>query len=128
MWIQYVVTEVGLLVIDELVANIGWKIHSTYHALLGSSPGAEIFGRDMLFDIPYSAHWSEIGRKRQAQVDKSSVTKNQNRIDFDYKIGQKIFLIKDGIYHKSEDNNIGPYTTTDVFVNRYPAISLSCET
>ena len=42
---------------DELVATIGWAIRATYHTLLGSSPGAAIFGRDMLFDIPYLSDW-----------------------------------------------------------------------
>ena len=41
--------------IDGIVAYIGWAIHASYHTLLGSSPGAAIFGRDMLFDIPYLA-------------------------------------------------------------------------
>ena len=72
--------------IHELVANIGWAICATYHTLLGSSPDVAIFGRDMLFGIPYSADWSEIGRKRQAQVDKSNLIKNQNRINFVYRI------------------------------------------
>ena len=103
--------------VDELIANIGWAIRATHHTLLGSSPGAAIFGRDMLFDIPYLADWSEIGRKRQLQVDKSNVIENRNRIDFDYRIGQKVVLIKDGIYRKAEDSNLGPYTITDVFVN-----------
>ena len=103
--------------IDELVANMGWENCATYYTLLRSLYGAAIFGRDIFFDIPYLADWSEIGRKRQGQVDKSNVIKNQNRIDFDYRIGQKFVLIKDGIYHKAEDNNLGPYTITDVFVN-----------
>ena len=103
--------------VDELIANIGWAIRATYHTLLGSSPGAAIFGRDMLFDIPYLADWSEIGRKRQLQVDKSNVIENRNRIDFDYKVGQKVVLIKDHIFRKAEDSNLGPFTITDVFVN-----------
>ena len=51
--------------IDELVANIGSEICSTYHILLGSLPGAAIFGRDMLFVIACLANWLEIGQKRQ---------------------------------------------------------------
>ena len=63
---------------DELVANIGWAMYATYHTLIGSSPGAAIFSRDMLFDITYLADWSENERKRQAQVDKSNLIENQN--------------------------------------------------
>ena len=83
--------------IDELVANTGWVIHATYHTILGFSPGAAIVGKDMLFDIPYLADWSDIGRKRQAKVDKSNVIENRNRNNVDYRVGQKVILIKYGI-------------------------------
>ena len=32
--------------IDDLVTNVGWAIRSTYHTVLGASPGAVIYGRD----------------------------------------------------------------------------------
>ena len=41
--------------------------------MLGLSPGSAVFGRDMLFDIPYLSDWADIGRRRQEQVDKSTV-------------------------------------------------------
>ena len=52
-------------IIDEYISNVGWAIRSTHHTMLGSSPGAAIFGRDMLFDIQYIADWSAIGKRRQ---------------------------------------------------------------
>ena len=47
--------------IDDFLVNAAWAIRSTYHTVLKSSPGAAIFGRDMLFDIPYIADWAAIG-------------------------------------------------------------------
>ena len=44
--------------IDKILSNVGWAIRSTYHTMLGSSPGSAVFGRDMLFDIPYIADWA----------------------------------------------------------------------
>ncbi len=41
--------------------NAAWAICSTYHTVLKASPGAAIFGRDMLFDIPFMADWHKIG-------------------------------------------------------------------
>ena len=76
--------------IYELLANICLANCATYHTLLGHPPGAAIFGRVMLFDIPYLADWTKIGRIRQAQVDKSNITESQNRIDFDYRVGKKL--------------------------------------
>ena len=55
--------------VDELLTNITWVVCSTYHTVLKSTPGAAIFGRDMLFDIPYRADWNQIGKRRQNLVD-----------------------------------------------------------
>ena len=41
--------------IDEFIVNVAWAIRSTYHTVLKTTPGAAIFGRDMMFDIPYIA-------------------------------------------------------------------------
>jgi hypothetical protein len=103
--------------IDDFIANVGWAIRSTHHTVLGTTPGAAIFSRDMLFDIPYIADWSQIGKRRQQQVDQSNIKENKSRIDFDYRIGTKVVLIKDGIHRKAEDKNTGPYLITEVFSN-----------
>ena len=55
--------------IDTLLTNVAWAICSTYHTVLEASPGAAIFGRDMLFDIPFLADWNKIGDYRQRQTD-----------------------------------------------------------
>ncbi len=46
---------------DTILTNVSWAICSTYHTVLKASPGAAIFGREMLFDIPYIADWKKIG-------------------------------------------------------------------
>ena len=103
--------------VDELLTNIAWAVCSTYHTVLKSTPGAAIFGRDMLFDIPYLADWNQIGKRRQALVDQSCAKSNKRRIDFDYIVGQKVLLIKDGILRKTEDKNNGPFVITQVHHN-----------
>jgi hypothetical protein len=37
--------------VDVFLDNAAWAIRSTYHTVLKASPGAAIFGRDMLFNI-----------------------------------------------------------------------------
>ena len=59
--------------IDTCIANVGWEIHSTHHTIPGSTPGAAIFGQDMLFDLPYISDWSKTGKRRQQQVDQSNI-------------------------------------------------------
>ena len=39
--------------IDVFLSDAAWAIRSTNHTVLKASPGAAIFGRDMLFDISF---------------------------------------------------------------------------
>jgi hypothetical protein len=47
--------------VDAFLTNAAWAIHSTYHTVLKVSPGAAIFGRDMLSNISFLADWNKIG-------------------------------------------------------------------
>ena len=103
--------------IDDFLVNAAWALRSTYHTVLKSTPGAAVFGRDMLFDIPYIADWAAIGQRRQASVDKYNARENARRIDFDYAVGHKVMIQKDGHIRKAEDKYLGPFTITQVHTN-----------
>ena len=104
--------------IDTFLTNASWAIRSTYHTVLKASPGAAIFGRDMLFDIPYIADWRKIGDYRQRQTDLNTARENKNRVDYDYKVGDKVLIRKDGILRKSESRyDSEPWTITSVHTN-----------
>ncbi len=79
--------------IDSFIDNAVWAIRSTYHTVLKASPGAAIFGRDMLFDIPFIADWKKIGEHRQLLTDRNTARENQGRINYDYQVGQKVLVI-----------------------------------
>jgi hypothetical protein len=51
--------------IDFFLSDAAWAVRPTYHTVLKASPGAEIFGQDMFFDIPFIADWQKIGEHRQ---------------------------------------------------------------
>ncbi len=85
--------------------------------MLKTTPGAAIFGRDMLCDIPRIADWGKIGEYRQKQTDKNTARENKSRCDFDYVVGGKILIRKDGILRKAETLYEGPYTITQVHTN-----------
>jgi hypothetical protein len=78
--------------VDVFLDNAAWAICSTYHTVLKASPGMAIFGRDMLFDIPFIADWNKIGDYRQCQTDLNTALKNSKRVDYDYKVGDKVLL------------------------------------
>jgi hypothetical protein len=113
--------------IDTFIDNAAWAICSTYHTVLKASPGAAIFGRDMLFEILFIAGWKQIGDYRQHQPDCSNKHENDKRVDYNYKVGDKILIRKDGILCKAESIwKKEPYTITTVHTNG--TIRIQCGT
>jgi hypothetical protein len=88
--------------VDVFLDNATWVIHSTYHTVLKASPGAAIFGCDMLFDIPFIDDWNKIGDYRQRQTDLNTARINSKQVDYDYKVGNKVLLTQEGILCKAE--------------------------
>ena len=104
--------------IDSFLVNVAWAVRSTYHTVLKYFPGAAIFGRDMLFDIPYIADWNAIGQRRQKIAVQTNERENAHRLDYDYVVGQKVMLANDGkILRKAEDRYLGPFTVTQIHTN-----------
>jgi hypothetical protein len=89
---------------DVFLDNAAWAIPSTYHTVLKASPGAAIFGQDMLFDIPFVADWRKIGERRQSLTNRGNQRKNAKQIVYDYKVGDKVLVINEGILHKAESH------------------------
>ncbi len=88
--------------IDVFLSDAAWAVCSTYHTVLKASPGAAIFGQDMLFDILFIADWQQIGEYRQRLTDLGNAHENKGRIDYDYKVDQKVLLRKEGILRNAE--------------------------
>jgi hypothetical protein len=57
----------------------------------------------MPFGIPFIADWQKIGEHRQQLTDLNSACENKGRIDYDYKVGQKVLLRKEGILHNAPE-------------------------
>jgi hypothetical protein len=104
--------------VNVFLDNTAWAIRSTYHTVLKASPGAAIFRRDMLFDIPFVADWHKIGEQRQSLTNRGNQRKNAKRIDYDYKVGDKVLVINEGILRKAESTyGKEPWTITTVHTN-----------
>jgi hypothetical protein len=88
--------------VNVFLDNAAWAICSTYHTVLKASPGAAIFGRDMLFNIPFIADWNKIGDYRQRHTDLNWACENSKQVNYDYKVGDKVLLTEEGILHKAE--------------------------
>jgi hypothetical protein len=98
--------------------NVAWAICSTYQMVLEASPGAAIFGREMLFGIPFVADWRKIGERRQSLTDRGNQRENAKRIDYNYKVGDKVLVINESVLHKAESAyGKEPWTITTVHAN-----------
>ncbi len=104
--------------IDVFLSDAALVVCSTYHTVLKASPGAAIFGQDMLFDIPLIADWQKIGEHRQQLTVLNNVHENKGGIDYDYKVGQKVLLRKEGILRNAESRwHKKPWLITSVHTN-----------
>ncbi len=56
----------------------------------------------MLFDITFISDWQKIGEHRQQPTDLNNAHENEGRIDYDYKVGKKVLLRKEGILRNAE--------------------------
>jgi hypothetical protein len=113
--------------VDVFLDTAAWAIRSTYHTVIEASPGAAIFGCNMLFNIPFVADWCKIGERRQSLTDRGNQCENAKRIDYDYKAGDKVLVIYKGILRKAESAyGKEPWTITTVYTNG--TIRIQCGT
>jgi hypothetical protein len=101
------------------LSDTAWAVHSTYHAVLKTSPEAAIFGTDMLFDNLFMADWQKIGEHRRQLTDLNNALENKGRINHDYKVGQKVLVRKEGILRNAESIwHREPWLIMSVHTNR----------
>ncbi len=81
----------------------------------------------MLFDIPFVADWCKIGERRQSLTNRGNQRENAKRIDYDYKVGDKVLVINEGILRKAESAyGKEPWTITTFYTNG--TIRIQCGT
>jgi hypothetical protein len=106
--------------ITIFLSDAAWAIRSTHHTVLKASPGAAIFGRDMLVDIPFIADWKKIGEHRQKLKDLNTARENEGRIDYDYKVGQKILVQNDDTLQSTVHMAKSVGTLQDGYIRNVP--------
>ena len=62
---------------EPVLNEIVWVIQSTPHTTIKESLGRLVFGRDMLFDIPYIPDWDKIAEQKQNETNKSNLAENK---------------------------------------------------
>jgi hypothetical protein len=56
----------------------------------------------MLYNILFVADWRKIGEQRQSLTNRGNQQENAKQIDYDYKVGDKVLVINEGILRKAE--------------------------
>lgn len=67
---------------DQFSAGAAWAVHFLCHTVLKFVPGAAVFCRDMLFDIPHLADWKAVGQHREDLAAVNSLQENSKRVPF----------------------------------------------
>ena len=83
-------------------------VRSTYQITLKKMPGQLVFGRDMIFNIQHVANWDFIRQNKQCYIDKNNKAENAKRIDYQYKEGDLVLLLR-GTENKYEAPYKSPY-------------------
>ena len=71
----------------------------------------------MMFNISSLINWKKLSLRKQRLVDKANLREKNKRIDFDYEIGQKVYITTDGVQRKLNRPKTGPFPITEVYTN-----------
>jgi hypothetical protein len=102
--------------IDECLALATRAQRTAIHTGLRLSPGAFVFQRDMLLDIPLIANMELIRERKQHLINEQLRRHNARRISYDYLVDDQVLIIVDDPT-KMEERNIGPFPITQIHIN-----------
>ena len=74
-------------VMDNVLATCMHATRCAVNASMETSPGALVYNRDMLLDIPLVANLELIQERRQQLVDDNLRRQNARRVDYKWKVG-----------------------------------------
>ena len=111
--------------VDSALATAAHAVRANVSQTTGYSPGALVFHRDMLLDVPIVVDLIKLRDNRQLSVDSNLQRVNSKRISYDYQPGQKI-LKKRHEWTKLGERWDGPFEIVRTHVNGNVTVSL-CE-
>ena len=100
-----------------IFALVAWAIRSSYNSSTQATPAQLVFGRDMMFNISSLVNWKTLSLKKQNLVDKANLRENTKRVDYNYGIGQQVYVTTDGIQRKLDSPKKGLFRIIDVYTN-----------
>ena len=77
-------------VMDNALATAMYATRCAVTAPIRTSPGALVFGRDMVMDVPLIANLTAIRDGRQHLIDANLIKQNKKRIEHHYRVGDRV--------------------------------------
>ena len=71
-------------IMDDALAKAMSAMRTVVTMSLGSTPGALLFSRDMLLNVPLVADWKAITHAREQRVNENLRRENVKRRSYDY--------------------------------------------
>jgi transposase InsO family protein len=102
--------------VDTVLASACYASRTAVHRTLGVSPGALVFGRDMLLPIPVLTDYNLIRQRRQTLIDSNNLRENRRRHFRDYSVGDEV-MIKNPNPAGLDVRGLGPFIIAQVHVN-----------
>ena len=110
------VDKVNNLVEDALAAAMH-SLRATVSTSLKATPGGLAFSCYMLLNVPLIADWKAIQKHMEQVVNKALLKSNKERINYNYRIRQKILKYDNSIAGKLESKTTGPFEILHIHLN-----------
>ena len=103
-------------IMDTWFATAAYASKVAIHRTLNISPGALVFHRDMILNIPLLADLHQLHVRRQIIIDERLRHANLRRRPMDYQPGDDIIILTDNPT-TLQDREIGPFRIIEVHTN-----------
>ena len=80
-------------VMDNALATCKHAMRCSVSAPIGTTPGAMVFGRDMIMDVPLLANLAAIQDGCQQMIDKNIMKQNKKRIEYHFCVDNRVIQI-----------------------------------
>ena len=105
--------------VEAAMQAIAWALRTTVSTGLKYSPANLALGRDMILNQVVQVNWETIRNQREKKAAKDNLRENKTRKEFEYKKGQKCWLVKNRFERKAKLDKPaeGPFEIVQVYKN-----------
>jgi len=97
-----------------ILSAVAFAIRATVHSTTRATPSQLIFGRDAIFQVQHIADWQYIKQRKQQMINANNARENAKRIDYKYRVGQRVLIKAEQGAKYGTDSYLGPYIVTAV--------------